>query len=1025
MKDKILDFSQISLYNTQHVTDEQSRLLFVARNKLLKLLLNSIVSTHKNAPPKHQLIIGQRGMGKTTLLKRIEVELRTQSDYMGFVPLLFPEEQYNLDSITTFWLNCIDALADMMEKEGRTEYACEIDQEVERLTSLPLETREKRVAAYFKHIAFNLGRRPVLLIDNINLVLERLKPEEQHALRSYLTEDGAAIVIGASSSQIDEINTYNAPFYDAFQVHYLRKLTGQELTDILNNLAIVTGKSNLRKAIRRNSSRLRAINQLTGGNPRTAVILFRQIINGFSNDITKELDGILDAQTPLYKARFEELPEKMQIIVNAIAMQWDPVTLEQIRESTQMENGQISPQLKRLSDFGWIEKPKSARGKGGSYEISERMFNIWFLMRRSSRRQKKRVTCLSKYMEAFYEKGVGLSAPLAQIMLTQFTDEKHALTALALAKLTEDKDIRWSLHEKTRRFIMDHPELSDTFDFKDLYDGAEEHVKALNNALAQNDSRAVIYHATPIFVAGINSVAPFLAQALIDIQDYTKAYNTITSIECGEEKYNLLIDLIVSIHDNDTYTSQLIEASCKEAIGCGAFNSDAYYYYSKFLVENNRLSEALDIIARAESVFPGDQRLRFAKGEAYYFLGDYQKSEEFFTSDEEQTSGENCFFLGLIKFNQQKYREAEEFFRNSLQDDTSIAFVTTIWIVLSLVMDGRTDEAQNLLFSSFDENDNPEAGARILSELLTQKKKFETLSDYLQKMVDFWPENLYLKYCLAESYYFQEEYSEAKELLDTYLLERPDDADAVYLRGIIAWQADDNYDFAINYIQKSAELESTAGKYNILGLLLRLRKDYKSSARFYEKSISIDSNNVSSLIALSELYEYHLGNIEKALHYAEKAYSVRPNTSAYRLINLYRDGLHDYKLAESTLNALAKEDRSFEWDAVHSILMDVYTNNLENAKNEFQVLAKQFETDRIQQDVRYYLYAKCIENGFGPLLMEVLDSIGFKESSSPEYYAIPAILSGDSSAFFDTLAKEFREIGLFIVTEIQYYLTTN
>lgn len=1023
-----IDLSQISIYNTQRVTDEQSRMLYVARTKLLSQLLNSIASSPKNAPPKHQLIIGQRGMGKTTLLKRLEVEIRTQKGYEGFVPLLFPEEQYNLDCLTTFWLNCIDSLADILEKEGEKDLAEEIDKEVERLTSLSSNEREKRVIEYFKHLIFNLGRRPVLLIDNISFVLGRLSEEEQHTLRAYLTENGAAIIIGASSSRIEDVHDYEAPFYDAFQVHYLRRLSGQELNEILLNLAKATGRDDLKTAIRQNGSRLKAINQLTGGNPRTAVILFKQIINGFSEDIATELEGILDAQTPLYKARFEELPEKMQIIVNAIAMQWDPVTLEQIRESTQMDNGQISPQLKRLCDFGWIERPRSARGKGGTYEISERMFNIWFLMRRSSRRQKKLVSCLSKFMEAFYEKGNELSELLKQTMLKQFTDVKHAVTALALAKLVEDKETRWSLHEKTRQYIMEHPEVSESFEPKDLFDGEEEHAEALIAAIKDDNAQAIILLASPIYRAGANELAPILAHAYIDTKQFSEAKKVINDIPQAEAKYMLLIELAVSIHNHASYRSPIIEACCQEAITCGDFNSDAYYFYAKYLVENERFDEALSVFNKADIVFPEDSQLFSVAGEAYYYLEDNEKAEYYLTSPvmkKEDVPDLINYYLGTIRYDQGRYSEAIGFLKKGRNSASSNAVLFNSWLIPALVMDGRISESRKLFTQYIKYIDNPNEVAKVLSHLLSKERKYDILLEYLQIMLAEWPDLSNLKYYIADCYYFQDDFTEATKYLDSYLKENPKDAKALFLRGMIAWQNDESYELAKSCVQESLSIHETRTKYHALGLIEQGHNQYPAAAECFEKALSLEPQDVTSMLCLSEICEYHIKQVERARILAEKAHQIDSKEEPYRLVNFYRDSLLDFDLAEDIRNSIPENLRCPEWEAIHQILLCVHRGDWPLAKSLLHAFFNKFDTEDMAREFQCYLYAKCIEFGHGSDLVNFLEGIGIKDSASPEYYAVQALLSDDPIAFFDSVAKEVREIGLSIAHDIKYYIKEN
>ena len=64
------------LYNPLRQDSEELKQLFVARRPLFERLYSDIVSHLPDFVPQHELIIGQRGMGKTTLLARLALELR-------------------------------------------------------------------------------------------------------------------------------------------------------------------------------------------------------------------------------------------------------------------------------------------------------------------------------------------------------------------------------------------------------------------------------------------------------------------------------------------------------------------------------------------------------------------------------------------------------------------------------------------------------------------------------------------------------------------------------------------------------------------------------------------------------------------------------------------------------------------------------------------------------------------------------------------------------------------------------------
>ena len=70
------DIETIALYGPGNLKPEDLVAGFVAREKILAYFLNEL--RHQTMPgtsPRHHLIIGQRGMGKTTLLLRIAVAI--------------------------------------------------------------------------------------------------------------------------------------------------------------------------------------------------------------------------------------------------------------------------------------------------------------------------------------------------------------------------------------------------------------------------------------------------------------------------------------------------------------------------------------------------------------------------------------------------------------------------------------------------------------------------------------------------------------------------------------------------------------------------------------------------------------------------------------------------------------------------------------------------------------------------------------------------------------------------------------
>lgn len=240
----------------------------------------------------------------------------------------------------------------------------------------------------------------LLLIDNFDLVLERLT-EHHWEIRETLQSEVRLMVIGASCQATEATFNYGAAFYDFFRLHELKRLTLTETHAILRNLADFEKAPHVIELIDTDPARINALHTLTGGNPRTIVLLFKVLSRGMDGDVRSDLENLLDMVTPLYKARFEELPNLSQQLVGAMALHWDPMTAQAIAIELSLSVNLISAQLNRLTNQGVIEKVAPARGKRLLFQISERFFNIWYLMR-ASRRVRRKLIWLVYFLKIFF-----------------------------------------------------------------------------------------------------------------------------------------------------------------------------------------------------------------------------------------------------------------------------------------------------------------------------------------------------------------------------------------------------------------------------------------------------------------------------------------------------------------------------------------------------------------------------------------------------------------------------------------------
>lgn len=372
------------LYNPALLSREELIGSFVVRHPELAELIDRVRSAPADHAPQHVLILGWRGMGKTTLLHRlayaIEDDLQLRKEWL---PILFDEEQLNVVELADFWLNALEMLSIAAGEPAAKQYA-------DRL-SITLRDRDLEDAAFeaLSDFSQQLHRRLVLLVDNVDLVLSRIDCDrESSRLREILQHEPWLMLMGTSSRAIESTYDYDQPFYEMFRVLELSPLDERQTLAMLAGLAKRYEAADVARVIEEDPAKIRKLRLLMGGNPRTVGLLFGVLQEGPAGDFRTQLEHLLDRSTSLYKDRLESLPVQAQRIFDVLARCWEAVPAAQVARELRIDRGTASGQLHRLVEKGLVEKVKLPRRALG-FQVRERFFNIWYLMRGGRRSQQR------------------------------------------------------------------------------------------------------------------------------------------------------------------------------------------------------------------------------------------------------------------------------------------------------------------------------------------------------------------------------------------------------------------------------------------------------------------------------------------------------------------------------------------------------------------------------------------------------------------------------------------------------------
>ncbi len=422
----------LNLYNPATLDPEQLLAEFIDRKGLLERILDIIRHNGPTQPQQHVVVIGPRGMGKTTLLCAIMHRVNGNATLKAaWLPLLFQEEQYGIGDLADFWLETIRHFESAL---GHPALAAE-----QLLDENPEDMAGRAQERFFQLLA-ETGQRALLLIDNLNDIFQAIDDGQAlHTLRALWMTDPRCMVIGAAPSYFESITEVDQAFHDFFRTFTLDRLSQDELESFLRGYARMLGDASVIRVIEQAPERVAALRILTGGNPRLVKLGYRVLRDGLDGDLRQDLERLLDEATPFFKHRIDSLKAKeTRRVFDAIARRWDPITVDDIRRELRKPSNYVSAQIKRLIDEGFVEETGGDKKK--RYQVSERFYNVYYLMRHS-REGRRRLRWLVGFMQTFYSRKDfkdwanrlegDLAGPLAEPARAEKLAHLHALSAAA------------------------------------------------------------------------------------------------------------------------------------------------------------------------------------------------------------------------------------------------------------------------------------------------------------------------------------------------------------------------------------------------------------------------------------------------------------------------------------------------------------------------------------------------------------------------------------------------------------------
>ncbi len=375
--------------NPGFLTDDELVASFCVRKGEFESMVEALRECTGNANT-HQIVIGPRGSGKTSLLLRVAAEIHRDEELSSrFFPIIYAEESYEVSTAGEFWLECLSRLTDQapLGKDG-----IDLRRSYEDLRQIRDDaTLGQRCLGVLQDFADLEDKRLVLIVENLNMLLGDIGDDDTGwQLRHTLQTEPRILLLASATTRFDEIDNPDKALYDLFRVLSLSPL---EQDDCATLWQAVSGQH-------RSIETIQALRILTGGNPRLLTIVARFGANLSFRELMADLLNLVDDHTEYFKSHLDGLPAQERKVYLALVQLWKPVTAREIADRARLDTNQCSAHLKRLTERGAVEVAGGTERRK-LYYVAERLYNIYYLMRRA-RGRASLIEALIRFMEAFY-----------------------------------------------------------------------------------------------------------------------------------------------------------------------------------------------------------------------------------------------------------------------------------------------------------------------------------------------------------------------------------------------------------------------------------------------------------------------------------------------------------------------------------------------------------------------------------------------------------------------------------------------
>ena len=639
--------------------------LFVGedRQKLLKRLVSELKKAAEHKTPRHYLIVGSRGVGKTHFVTLLYYRLKDGLKDGNAAVIKLAEEEYSIYRVSDLLLR--------IATESMPE-----ELEDDEIVKIILDELKRKNVMY------------IILIENINQILgEQMPKEEVKKLRSILQKENIFCIVATSPLVFKEVSEHQEPFFNFFEIIYLRELKNKEVEEFIRKIAEVSKDPRVDQYIQK----IKVITTLTGGSPRIILLLYDLMSREKLSDVEEAFFKLLDENTPYYQDIFKMLSGEKRKVFDTLVSLGRPATPTEIAKKARMKRDVVNTILRRLETNGYVISRKF--GRITKYEVRERLFRLWREIRREqlgrrrisilieflklwytpkelkdkfvdaletgkfddaryyfwSLPKREKLEMLGKIFEKYYVEGRdSIKRLLDEVLALEEPDVKRMAFFEEYYLLLEKREYK-KLLEKTEERLREEPYDEDALFFKSLaswlmnrLDEALSILSKLITMVASNETKAVIYESIGIIlietekyedalkalseairlssIPEVQALAWFYkGRALEGLKKYDEA------LKCLEEAHKLNQENIEILSEKGRilYILEKLNDALQiylDILRLDPDNIEALFSTGIIYVELGEFKKALEVFSKMVKVSPSDPRGHVGKGLALIYL---------------------------------------------------------------------------------------------------------------------------------------------------------------------------------------------------------------------------------------------------------------------------------------------------------------------------------------------------------------------------------------------------------------------